>query len=59
MGSHTLDFLDFVLGPIRSATGHAANTAGYYPAEDTVTASFRLNQVSWARAHGTSRPRRS
>ncbi len=43
MGSHTLDFLDFVLGPIRSATGHAANTAGYYPAEDTVTASFEFD----------------
>ncbi len=42
MGVHTLDFLDFVLGPIRSATGHVANTAGYYPAEDTVTASFQF-----------------
>lgn len=40
MGSHTLDFLDYVLGPIRSAAGHAANNAGYYPAEDVVTASF-------------------
>lgn len=43
MGSHTLDFLDFVLGPIRSARGHAANNAGYYPAEDCVTASFRFD----------------
>ena len=40
MGSHTLDFLDYVLGPIRSVQGHAGNSAGFYPAEDTVTATF-------------------
>ncbi|HEX9116922.1 MAG TPA: Gfo/Idh/MocA family oxidoreductase [Anaerolineae bacterium] len=42
MGVHTLDFLDYVLGPIASAHGHAANRAGIYPAEDTVTASFEF-----------------
>ncbi|MGF1528786.1 MAG: Gfo/Idh/MocA family protein [Candidatus Competibacterales bacterium] len=38
MGSHTLDLLDFLLGPIQSATGLARNQGGLYPAEDTVTA---------------------
>lgn len=42
MGSHTLDFLDLLLGPIRCVHGHAANLGGYYPAEDTVTASFEF-----------------
>lgn len=40
MGSHTLDFLDYVLGPIRAARGFAANQGGYYPAEDHVTGTF-------------------
>ena len=42
MGSHTLDFLDYVLGPIRSVHGHAGNLGGFYPAEDTVTATFEF-----------------
>jgi predicted dehydrogenase len=40
LASHTLDFLDYVLGPIRSAEGFAANQAGHYPAEDVVTGTF-------------------
>ncbi len=40
LASHQFDFLDFVFGPIQSVTGQAANRAGYYPAEDTVSASF-------------------
>ena len=40
MGVHTLDFLDYVLGPIRAARGFADNQGGYYPAEDVVTGSF-------------------
>src|SRR5690606_10360098 len=40
VGSHMLDFLDYVLGPIREARGFAVNQAGAYPAEDHVTASF-------------------
>ncbi len=40
MGSHMLDLLDFLLGPIASAQGHATNRAGLYPAEDNVVASF-------------------
>lgn len=37
LGSHTLDLLDFLLGPIEKAAGSSANTAGLYPAEDLVT----------------------
>jgi predicted dehydrogenase len=40
LASHTLDFLDYVLGPIRLAQGFAANQGNYYPAEDIVTGSF-------------------
>jgi len=40
MGCHTLDFLDYVLGPIRAVTGFAGNQGGHYPAEDVVTGSF-------------------
>jgi len=37
---HTLDFLDYALGPIEQVAGRAANQAGHYTAEDIVTASF-------------------
>ncbi|MBC7813488.1 MAG: Gfo/Idh/MocA family oxidoreductase [Burkholderiales bacterium] len=40
MGVHTLDFLDYVLGPIKSVQGSAANQGGLYAAEDHVVASF-------------------
>jgi predicted dehydrogenase len=46
LASHTLDLLDFLLGPIAHATGHAANQAALYPAEDIVTG-------SWSFASGT------
>lgn len=39
---HTLDFLDYVLGPIVSVTANAVNQAAEYPAEDNVTAIFRF-----------------
>jgi predicted dehydrogenase len=42
MGCHTLDFLDFALGPIRAAHGLAANQAKLYRAEDTVAAAFEF-----------------
>jgi predicted dehydrogenase len=38
--SHQLDFLDYLLGPISVSKGIASNQAGYYPAEDVVSASF-------------------
>jgi predicted dehydrogenase len=40
LGSHQLDFLDYVFGPIVSVHGHAANQAGWYLAEDIVCASL-------------------
>jgi predicted dehydrogenase len=40
LASHTLDFLDYALGPIRQAQGFAANQGGSYEAEDIVTGSF-------------------
>lgn len=43
LASHQLDFLDFVFGKVTEVTGIAANRAGLYKAEDTVTAVFRFN----------------
>jgi predicted dehydrogenase len=40
LGSHQFDYLDFVFGPVTQVKGMAQNRAGYYPAEDTVSASF-------------------
>ena len=39
---HTLDILDFILGPIESMRTFADNQAGAYPPEDIVTAAFRF-----------------
>ncbi len=41
LASHQFDFLDFVFGKITEAKGAAANIAGLYPAEDTVSASWK------------------
>jgi len=38
---HTLDILDWILGPIERARAFADNQAGAYPPEDVVTAAFR------------------
>jgi predicted dehydrogenase len=40
LAAHTLDYLDYFLGPIRAACGYATNQAGQYPAEDVVVGSF-------------------
>jgi predicted dehydrogenase len=40
LASHQLDFFDFLFGPVVSVCGTAANRAGLYPAEDTVSADF-------------------
>ena len=42
MVSHTLDFLDFVLGPIEQVRAFAGNQAGAYRAEDIVAATYRF-----------------
>ncbi|WP_182112988.1 MULTISPECIES: Gfo/Idh/MocA family protein [unclassified Actinotalea] len=41
LGSHTLDLVDHLLGPLGDVQGRAVNVAGQYPAEDTVTMTFR------------------
>ena len=40
LASHQLDYMDFIFGPITEVHGIAHNLAGYYPAEDTVSATF-------------------
>jgi predicted dehydrogenase len=40
LASHQLDYLDFVFGPITRVKGIASNLAGFYKAEDTVSAAF-------------------
>ncbi|APC41607.1 Gfo/Idh/MocA family protein [Clostridium estertheticum] len=40
LASHTLDVLDYILGPIKEACGYADNQAKLYEAEDIVTASL-------------------
>ncbi|NMD72080.1 Gfo/Idh/MocA family oxidoreductase [Bacillus sp. DNRA2] len=42
LASHTLDILDYLLGPIKEIQGIASNQAGYYPAEDIVTGTYRF-----------------
>lgn len=43
LACHTLDFLDFALGPITRVAGFAENQAHLYPAEDAVSLSFRFD----------------
>ena len=40
LGSHTLDLLDWLLGPVTQVCGVATNRGGRYAAEDHVTAAF-------------------
>lgn len=49
LAPHTIDFLDYILGPITEVKGFADNRAGYYPAEDNIAALFRTE----AGIHGT------
>ena len=41
LASHQFDYLDFVFGPVTDVNGTAANLAGLYPAEDTVSATWK------------------
>ena len=43
LGSHQFDYLDFVFGPITEVKGIAQNRAGFYSAEDTVSAAFAFS----------------
>ncbi|MHB1065677.1 MAG: Gfo/Idh/MocA family protein [Georgenia sp.] len=40
LGTHTLDLLDHLLGPIGAISGAAANLGGHHRAEDAVAATF-------------------
>jgi len=51
LASHTLDFLDYTLGPIVEVQGQASNQAGKYRAEDIVTGTFEF--ASGAHGVGT------
>lgn len=42
LASHTLDLLDYLLGPIQHVVGGADNQGAFYEAEDIVSASFRF-----------------
>lgn len=49
LASHTLDILDFLLGPIKEVSGFASNQNGSYQAEDIVTGSYLFESG----VHGT------
>jgi predicted dehydrogenase len=42
LASHTLDFLDYALGPITEVLGQASNQGKKYRAEDIVTGTFKF-----------------
>ena len=47
LGSHQLDWLDYVFGPVQNIKSIALNQSGLYKAEDFVTASFTFqNNIS-------------
>lgn len=48
LASHTLDLLDYLLGPVRDASGRASNLGSPYAAEDTVSGEY----VFESGAHG-------
>ncbi len=59
LASHQLDFLDYLLGPIATATGLSGNQAGLYEANDIVTGNFRfkngvMGTGSWCFTGGDS-----
>lgn len=59
LASHQLDFLDFLLGPVKEAKGITANQAGLYEAEDVVSGSFVfengvIGSGSWCFSSGKS-----
>lgn len=42
LASHQFDFLEYLLGPIKTASGIARNQAGLYQADDLVVATFEF-----------------
>jgi 1,5-anhydro-D-fructose reductase (1,5-anhydro-D-mannitol-forming) len=62
LGCHTLDVLDFILGPLASVSGSAANCASLHDVEDTVAMSFATHggvpgTAHWAFATGAHEDR--
>jgi predicted dehydrogenase len=43
LGSHTLDILDFLLGPLQNVAGHAVNLANDHAVEDALSMSFQTS----------------
>ena len=41
LASHQFDYLDFLLGEVTEVKGNASNLAGLYPAEDTVSGTWK------------------
>jgi len=53
LASHQFDYLDFVLGKVTEVEGVAVNLGGHYPAEDTVSGTWRhesgvIGSGSWS-----------
>jgi predicted dehydrogenase len=42
LACHTLDFMDYALGPVRQVRGFASNQGGHYSAEDMVSVAFNF-----------------
>lgn len=42
LGSHQLDFLDYLFGPVQKVWGQSKNFGGFYDAEDTVVAAMEF-----------------
>lgn len=43
LASHQFDYLNFIFGDVTSVKGNAQNLAGLYPAEDTVSGTWKHN----------------
>lgn len=51
MGSHCVDLVDYLAGPIADVNAVALNTGGSYPVEDLVAASFRAGENAAGTGH--------
>jgi 1,5-anhydro-D-fructose reductase (1,5-anhydro-D-mannitol-forming) len=45
LGSHCLDLVDFLIGPISAVSGYAINSGGAYRAEDITAAAFQIGDA--------------
>jgi len=61
LGSHQLDYLDYLLGPIVEVKSFVVNQAGLYDADDVVSATFRfesgvIGSGMWCFSAGITEP---